>query len=186
MKYISKILFLTGTALCLGSPVSASAGEISVAKIPISGGMAVFRLFDDPALLPECRGRGAGGVIADVEHPTKGTVGFGTGCWTAGVDGYIRLTVKSFDHGRVSELTLHNSKFIDPIQEMPTGRAKALINRVDRLAGQCRGGSGDNPKTVEACGKMDAAMDQVRQEGWCWGPDDAFGFEKRWLRCHSR
>jgi hypothetical protein len=169
-----------------GAPSAAPAAEISVAKVPLKGGYAVFRLFDDNALLPECRGPGASGAIADIEHPTKGRIGYGTGCWRAGVDGYIYLAIKSFDDGRVRETRLHNSKFSSPSEEMPTGKAKALIDRVDRLNSQCRGGGGGEAKTMEACDKTEAAMRLVEQQGWCWGPDDAIGAERRWIRCQAQ
>lgn len=65
----------------------------------------------------------------------------------------------------------------------PTGKDKDLIDRAERLNGRCRGGSGDDPKTWQACDQREAAMERVRKAGWCWGPDDAVSADQHWMRC---
>lgn len=67
--------------------------------------------------------------------------------------------------------------------QSPTGADKALIDQVEKLNDQCRGGSGDDPKTLQACDQREAAMEQVQKSGWCWGPESAIGAEKHWIRC---
>jgi hypothetical protein len=68
---------------------------------------------------------------------------------------------------------------VEPFSEQD----KALIVRIEKLNGQCRGGSGDDPKTQQACDQREAAMMQAKNSGWCWGPDSAIGSEKHWIRC---
>ena len=60
---------------------------------------------------------------------------------------------------------------------------ETLLAEVDKLNDQCRGGSGDSPKTTEACDKRDAKFNEVVARGWCWGPKDAIGADQHWMRC---
>jgi len=60
---------------------------------------------------------------------------------------------------------------------------ETLLAEVDKLNDQCRGGSGDSPKTTEACDKRDAKFNEVAARGWCWGPKDAIGADQHWMRC---
>ena len=57
------------------------------------------------------------------------------------------------------------------------------IRRAEKLNGECRGGSGDSPKTLVVCAKRDAAYAALEKRGVCWGPNDASGAEKRWVSC---
>lgn len=173
---------LISAALAFGLVAPAQAEMLMVANIQLSGGSAVFELYDEPAALPECRGGNAGGVIAKMRTKSK-TVGYGTGCWVADDKGFIHLLVKSFDDGRTRETSLHKSRFTAPQPAKPAGEAKRLIDQADALDDACRGGSGDNPKTQAACSKRDAVMAKIDSMGWCWGPDDAIGANKGWMRC---
>lgn len=65
----------------------------------------------------------------------------------------------------------------------PTGDAKRLMDQVATLNSKCRGGSGDSPATVAACADRAKATRQLQTMGWCWGPEDAIGADKRWVRC---
>ena len=60
---------------------------------------------------------------------------------------------------------------------------EALLKEIDTVNGQCRGGSGDDPKTMDACNKREAKMQEAEQRGWCWGPQTAVGADKHWMRC---
>lgn len=60
---------------------------------------------------------------------------------------------------------------------------EALLNEIDTVNGQCRGGSGDDPKTMDACNKREAKMQEAEQRGWCWGPQTAANTDKHWMRC---
>lgn len=89
------------------------AGLSSVATIPKAGGKVIFELYDDPATLPECTGRNDMGAIARMETGGKVTP-YGTGCWSAGGDGFITLKIKSLDDGAVRTSRVHNSEFKAP------------------------------------------------------------------------
>lgn len=69
--------------------------------------------------------------------------------------------------------------------EIPTGSAAALIQKVDKLNDQCRGGSGASPATQAACDQREITMKLVEKAGWCWGPLDSIGADKRWIPCSS-
>ena len=282
-----KRMTLAGATVLTIAALPAVARPDLVAKIPLSGGTAVYELYMDRALLPECQKAGShpSGLVAKIETP-KGVVPYGTGCWIARMDGNIWMAVKSFDDGLVRETVLHNSHFkklgsektaasktppaptrkpekkkiyrvdmadtdvtledepckaggkkakfthklydiggygcwvdagqhilvhwtekktlsgnIEPFDshskisrpadmplvamsnasDQPTGNAKELIARVDKLAYTCSEGAGEAQR--KACKQVEPAMKSVMKEGWCWGPDDVSGYEKRWIRC---
>lgn len=58
-----------------------------------------------------------------------------------------------------------------------------LIGEVDRLNSECRGGSGDNPKTFEACDKRDSLYKTIESAGWCYGENSSYGYQKAWNPC---
>jgi len=58
-----------------------------------------------------------------------------------------------------------------------------LINKMQPLDDACRGGSGDNPRTISICKKRDAVINQIAASGWCYGPDDAPEYKKDWVLC---
>ncbi len=66
-----------------------------------------------------------------------------------------------------------------------TPGAQALMSQYDRLNDQCRGGSGDNPSTISVCNQRDKLYPTIVKTGWCWGPDDVAGYEKKWIRCEK-
>ncbi len=48
----------------------------------------------------------------------------------------------------------------------------------------CRGGSGDDPRTMGACGEREEYDAILQGRGWCYGrPDDA-GYQRAWQRCN--
>ena len=48
---------------------------------------------------------------------------------------------------------------------------------------RCRGGSGDDPATQEACVQREALYPRIVALGWCHGRDGEFGYEAQWHRC---
>ena len=62
---------------------------------------------------------------------------------------------------------------------------RARIMRWQDLNSACRGGSGDNPATLQACDARDAAFDSLDALGWCYGEPGQAGFETEWHRCTS-
>ena len=82
-------------------------GLSSIATIPKAGGKVIFELYDEPAMLPECTGRNDMGAIARLESWAP----YGTGCWSAGGDGFITLKIKRLEDGAVRTSRVHNSEF---------------------------------------------------------------------------
>ena len=57
-----------------------------------------------------------------------------------------------------------------------------LIQKADLEDDDCRGASGDDPNTTQACARRDSISTELGQLGWCWsgGKIEA---EAHWLRC---
>lgn len=61
----------------------------------------------------------------------------------------------------------------------PTGKARELVDRFFASNTKCR----SSPDAYQACDQRKATMGELRKLGWCWGPEDAAGYEKHWVRC---
>ncbi|MEI1723012.1 hypothetical protein V8Q13_05455 [Acinetobacter baumannii] len=59
------------------------------------------------------------------------------------------------------------------------------IHQFEKLNDSCRGGSGDDPKTIESCNARDALYVDIKKGGWCWGSENqnAAGSDLIWLPC---
>ena len=62
---------------------------------------------------------------------------------------------------------------------------RGRIDRWQTLNSACRGGSGDDPATMQACDAREAASDSLEALGWCYGESGQAGFEMEWHRCTS-
>ena len=51
---------------------------------------------------------------------------------------------------------------------------------------QCRGGSGDDKATLDACDEREAYSKRLGQIGWCYGEPDQAGYQMKWHRCGRR
>lgn len=61
--------------------------------------------------------------------------------------------------------------------------SEALIAEWTDLNSTCRGGSGDDPKTMKACDAREAVSAKLKNLGWCYGrPGDA-GYQRSWILC---
>lgn len=60
---------------------------------------------------------------------------------------------------------------------------KTLIHQEETLDNICRGNSGDDPNTIKACDVRDSIDKKLKTKGWCWGPDNAPGYQKHWVKC---
>ena len=58
-----------------------------------------------------------------------------------------------------------------------------IVNWND-LNGKCRGGSGDDPKTFQACEARDALSPKIEAQGFCYGENAEFGYQQRWEVCN--
>lgn len=67
----------------------------------------------------------------------------------------------------------------------PPQDVQKLIEHQEVLNDKCRGGSGKNPKTWQACKKRDEITKKIEKKGYCKGSvnKDAYGYEKEWIPC---
>lgn len=59
----------------------------------------------------------------------------------------------------------------------------ALIKQWTDLNSRCRGGSGDDPKTMQACEQRDAVGKRIDAAGWCYGKDGQMAYQYQWHAC---
>lgn len=71
----------------------------------------------------------------------------------------------------------------EAIAAAPSIPVQKLIAKNDALNEKCRGGSGDDPRTIASCKQRDKVSQEILKAGWCWGPDDAPGYQKKWTPC---
>ncbi|WP_156033636.1 hypothetical protein [Mesorhizobium sp. LSHC412B00] len=80
------------------------------------------------------------------------------------------------------------------IQIVPSGKvippkiAKAippakLIRQWEAANENCRGGSGDDPRTLQACDAREALSRQLEADKWCYGKNGQSGYQYKWHRC---
>lgn len=161
---------LVAAAICLGITSYASAQTVRINQP------------DGELLLEQEKCRTSGQQATFIESRSNG--GGAYGCWEV-KDGYVYVHWTQMIGPTGSILNTDKvMRYLAPATlSGPTGKDKELIDRANRLNDQCRGGSGDDQQTMKACHQRDIAMEQVRKAGWCWGPDDAYSYEKRWIRC---
>jgi hypothetical protein len=58
-----------------------------------------------------------------------------------------------------------------------------LLNLWHDANGRCRGGSGDDPKTLGACGEREEYDAILVGRGWCYGEEQEFGYQMFWAPC---
>jgi hypothetical protein len=51
---------------------------------------------------------------------------------------------------------------------------------------RCRGGSGGDPVTGQACDDREATGGKIDALGWCYGEDADYGYQAKWARCKGR
>lgn len=64
-------------------------------------------------------------------------------------------------------------------------RPDKLISKAEAENTKCRGGPGNDPYTPVSCYDRQRTMSQIQKLGWCWGPRDAYGYQKKWIICSS-
>ncbi|MEI9429216.1 hypothetical protein [Mesorhizobium sp. Cs1299R1N3] len=60
-----------------------------------------------------------------------------------------------------------------------------LIRQWEAANENCRGGSGDDPKTLKACGVRDTLAHQLATVKWCYGREGQSHYQYRWHRCQK-
>ena len=58
-----------------------------------------------------------------------------------------------------------------------------LLSQWSDLNGSCRGGSGNNPATLEACEQRNVASNRLLQAGYCYGRRGEYGYQMSWHVC---
>ena len=51
----------------------------------------------------------------------------------------------------------------------PPKDVQSLIEKTEILDDKCRGGSGDDPKTMKACDEREHIIKKIEKKGYCWG-----------------
>lgn len=59
----------------------------------------------------------------------------------------------------------------------------SLIKAWTELNSQCRGGSGDDPRTMEACERRDEVGRRIDAAGWCYGKTNQMAYQYQWHAC---
>ncbi len=72
-----------------------------------------------------------------------------------------------------------------PAQAQPA-QPTALLRDWAEANSACRGGSGDDPATHDACARRDAIDARLAAAGWCYGRPDDPGYRRTWQRCAGR
>ncbi|WP_156629463.1 hypothetical protein [Methylobacterium sp. Leaf85] len=50
----------------------------------------------------------------------------------------------------------------------------------------CRGGAGDEPSTLEACGRREDVSHKLKSAGYCYGREGEAGYQESWHVCGPR
>ena len=87
----------------------------------------------------------------------------------------------AFDDAINGKLNLY-TQFKEPAS---SGADKALLTQYADLNEKCRGGSGDDPKTMQACDQRDALSDKLEKAGYCYGEFAEYGFQSSWAKCSA-
>lgn len=61
-----------------------------------------------------------------------------------------------------------------------------MLKEEARLNEACRGGSGDDPTTRQACAARDALVAKLQAAGMCYGPVEAPMYQQKWGPCAAQ
>lgn len=87
------------------------------------------------------------------------------------------------DHDVAPETISDNTSYVD--QNQPPPEVDKNISIADVLNDKCRGGSGDDPKTMEYCEQRDALIEEINKQGWCYGHEPQAMYERKWEVCRD-
>lgn len=95
---------------------------------------------------------------------------------------------------------IQKTEIIKPIVTIPVKKAEVpnsasqkvdkknisvLIKQWEVEEENCRGGSGDNPKTAKACNRRNNVIQKLEKAGWCLGQNDQSRADVRWHKCQK-
>lgn len=75
------------------------------------------------------------------------------------------------------------AKTESPTTDTASTDISLLLREIDQINSKCRGLSGDSPEGMAACDKRDQLIKKAEIAGWCWGPKNALGYQKQWIKC---
>jgi hypothetical protein len=65
-------------------------------------------------------------------------------------------------------------------------RPGGLISQWTRLNTLCRGGSGDDPKTMQACEARQDIGRKIDKANWCYGKKGQYAYQYEWHACVAK
>lgn len=69
------------------------------------------------------------------------------------------------------------------VWSQPASRPDGLIAKWTTQNSQCRGGSGDDPRTTAACRERSKTGREIDERGWCYGKKDQIAAQYQWHAC---
>lgn len=63
------------------------------------------------------------------------------------------------------------------------GSSTTLLKRWATENEACRGGAGDSVETDRTCERREAVSARLAAQGWCYGREGEYGYQKDWHRC---
>lgn len=158
-----------------------SAKQVGVGEVTINGQILKAVLFDDPAINPKCREVNPSAMQA-MFYLNENS--FAHGCWMP-FQGEIHTQITRYDTDETKAYIFSPAifKMTESENEQEDTKIKSLIDKEESLNNLCRGGSGDDPNTQKACEDRESLFKEIETLGWCWGPEDAIGAEKTWVKC---
>ncbi|WP_156167893.1 hypothetical protein [Devosia epidermidihirudinis] len=103
--------------------------------------------------------------------------------WETVEGGYTYISSDAF-HFRGQTLSRCDAAQTVAPEDGFTASTEEIIDLWSEANSGCRGGSGDDPRTMGACGAREEYHAILQGRGWCYGrPEDA-EYQKAWQRCN--
>jgi hypothetical protein len=64
-----------------------------------------------------------------------------------------------------------------------TSSPSLIISQWQELNSSCRGGAGDDPKTLLSCEYRERVSEKLNRVGWCYGKEGDYGYQMEWHEC---
>ena len=101
-------------------------------------------------------------------------------------DGDALLIRGMYETGEVIDYVMYrslNKCTADSSAAEVINSSRLLLQEIDKANSKCRSLPSDSNEGTEACSNRDRLMQQAERAGWCWGPQEAYGYEKHWIKC---
>jgi hypothetical protein len=90
-------------------------------------------------------------------------------------DKIVEKIASDFQLNTVADVTKQAEKSPVPIQR--------LLDEIAKTDDTCRGKPGDSLEGMAACEKRGRLTEEAISRGWCWGPQEAVGYQQHWMQC---